>query len=1098
MKQKVLSLIFLFVIVFSCYGSGTIAFSADTSGELVSSVYTVTYSDTAYSGQNTVSGIPINTTVNTFLYNLRKENPDLLINIFSYNGVVPSFYDYISDYNDRRMYITVRENNADSGDKFILLTGINDYFEDDFEKYPLGMFIYNDSWRFNKYRTNVGYTSICEEDGNRFLRQTVAAKSDADYEETTYTATYTLGLTQFKVEKGNVAEMKFRLRRKGGSIYMQLRDTTTSADGHNFRTIHSFGDNLAVVYSSVHAVDASGTKLSFPDGEWVEFRIVFDRQNSDDSKNKMCLYVNDDTEPVLVQNKDNTTVYSNSLKFSSYPNFLWEDFRISFGFSPSDSGNVRAEFDIDDFSFTTNGVSKKTDKLYVYSKDEITGIEYAGALFDGDNTLKLEVNPNLNRTVKLIAAEKQNGTLVGINLMQGTISSANKVMLPLDFNVKSAADSEIQIFLWHNSTLTPLKEVMKADVSKASIAISNGHPRVVADKADFDRIRSSSDATHTEWKNKVISHADVICASFTTIDKSGSYYIGDNEGFQTVANRFKEAGTVLGMAYQITGDKKYSEKLYDMAIASSRLAGWTDGTVNNLTVSYMMEGFSLCYDWCYDAYTDVQRTAIADFATENCLGFAMSEYNNLERGSHTWSTTYTNHNSIPNANFIMGSVAFADYAPQLCETVLYYAGERIKNYLAGLAPDGGWWEGEMYTNLLFSHMAKASETLMLNFGEDNIIADTPFVERTADFQIAVKGPLGTYNFAELQNPNQYCMPEMLWLANRYNRKDVRSWALENINFTNAKNCALGLLWAEDLSDVDEHTFTNAYIRGIEHITLGNGYDADSSWLSVLGGVNMGSHKHLDLGSFIYDYNGVRWATELGLNNYYKGYHCETSKEKIYYRSRSEGHNTLVINPSSEDGGQRMNDSNGISKGEVVSYNLRADKPFAIYDLSTAYSDKADSVKRGFRMLDGNIGFIVRDEFVTTSDASEASPDEVYWFMHTDASIDVSSDGKSAILTQDGKSVKVTVMEDDLEISVANSMTPEPILSELLSYSSANGLELSKQYWNGHKPGDTDTSNDMKKLQIKHTGTGSGTITVMLAPVGTPVPRDAQKALINWN
>ena len=1088
MNKKAIASFLFFIIIFSfmSFKECIFVFASDL---LVSDDYTVTYSDQAYQGKNTVTDIPLNTSVNTFLYNIRKDNPDLLISLFSYDDTVSSYYDYISDYNDRRMYITVRKDNTDSGEKFILVPRIADYFVDDFEEYPLGTFIYNDSWKFNKYRTNTGYTSICEEEGNRFLRQTVAAKGDGDYEETSYTSTYTVGPGQFKVEKGNVAEMKFRLRRKGGSIYVQLRDTTTLSTGHNLRTIHGFSDNLALFYSSQYITNSTGERVKYPEGEWVEFRTVFDRSKSDDSKNYIYIYINGSAEAA----KYKLPFYS-----ASYPDFVWEDFKISFGFSPSDSGNVRAEFDIDDFSFTTNGKADTSDKLNVYSKGEITGMEYAGVLFDGDNSLKLTVNPGLNRTVEFIAAEKQNGTLVGVKVYKGTISSDNKVTFPLDFNVKSSGKSEVEVYLWHNSSLTPLKDVISLPASKTSVASANGHPRVVATQADFERIRNTTDNTHAQWKATVLLRADNICTNFTATNSKSEYYIGDSENFQTVVNRLKEYGTVLGMAYQLTGDKKYSEKLYEASVVAGNLSGITDGTMSNLTVSYLVEGLSLCYDWCYEAYTDAQRSTIADIAVNKCLMFAMDEYYNKERGSHTWSTTYTNHNSIPNANFITASVAFADYAPVVCETVLSYASERLKNYLAGLAPDGGWWEGEMYTNLVFAHIAKASATLMLNFGEDNIIADTPFVERTADFHIAVKGPQGTYNFAELQNPSKYCMPEMLWLANAYNRKDVRSWALDNINFASAKNCALGLLWAHDLSDVEEHTFTNAYIRGIEHITLGNGYDADSSWLSVLGGVNMGSHKHLDLGSFIYDYNGVRWATELGLNNYYKGYHCETSKEKIYYRSRSEGHNTLVINPSSEDGGQRMNDKNGISKGEIISYSLRSDRPYAVYDLSTAYSDKANSVKRGFRLLDGNIGFIVRDEFETTSDASETFPDEVYWFMHTDAQIEISQDSKKAVLTQDGKSVEVTVMEDNLEITAVNSMTPEPILSELLSYSSSHGLELDKQYWNGHKPGDTDTSDDMKKLQIKHTGTGVGSITVMLAPVGTSVPSDAEKILADWN
>ena len=68
------------------------------------------------------------------------------------------------------------------------------------------------------------------------------------------------------------------------------------------------------------------------------------------------------------------------------------------------------------------------------------------------------------------------------------------------------------------------------------------------------------------------------------------------------------------------------------------------------------------------------------------------------------------------------------------------------------------------------------------------------------------------------------------------------------------------------------------------------------------GDNKANHSHLDLGSFVFDAAGVRWAMDLGADDYnLPGYFSSLPGYSAgprwkYYRLRAEGHNTLVINP----------------------------------------------------------------------------------------------------------------------------------------------------------------------------------------------------------
>lgn len=1062
MKNKILSFMLIICVALSCCVT-TCSFASAKRPKLVSDTYSVTYSENG----NTISDIPMNTSVNTLLYNLRKENPDLLMDVSYSNGKLPQLWSNISERVSNRMYITVRSDNSDGGERFALMTTVSTSVFEDFEGYATGSFVSDYRWSHKKTSENIGVGYIADDAAsNRFFRISVPAVGDSDYTASSSTDVTPLGSMHLSAPDGEVTVVSFRVRNHNSKVTVRLRDTYNSADGHVINPILNFGSNLYCFYTTPGAVKgANGETLTFADDEWTDFRFEIDRT----SKNVSKIYVNGDE---IV-----------SVTLSHYPEFDWNDFKIEFRPSADNAGTLRAECDIDDFSFgASDDNGSLVQAVNVYSTDLTSGFEYAGALMGGDNKIKLTLDTSkLESASEIYAAEKCDGELVSLSVVNIPDSLTETAYISAELNVKKAGKSSVELYIWQDGTLTPYSKVISADISDISKAVSNGHPRVLTSEQRFEEIKKCDDEYITDLKQRVIAYADEICKCFTVTDSENEFYIGDEDNFSDVSNKVKKYGAVLGMAYQLTNNGIYSQKLYDILVAASQLTGWTDGNATNLTVAYMTEGFSLGFDWCYDGLTPEQRQSVADIAIGKCLGFAKDEYLNADRGSHTWSVTYTNHNPIPNASFITGSIAFAEYNPQLCQMILDYSSQRLKNFMAGLFPDGGWWEGSMYTNLLYAHMAKASETLALNFGIDDVIASNSFIQKSSDFFISMLGPCGTHNVAEEKTVVTSANPEMLWLAKLGLRADVCAWAIPRINCQNASNCVLALIWYDHSLAQGEYTFKNNYTRAVEHITLGSGSEGDALWLSVLGGVNMGTHKHLDLGSFICDYDGVRWATEFGCEDYYKGYHGETSEGKIFYRSRAEGHNTLEIKPTHLSGGQRMNDDNGISKAEVVKYNLRTAQPYAVYDMSTAYSDNASYVKRGFRLMKNNSGVIIRDEFSTSGDE-----DIINWYMHTDAEIILGQDGKSAVLTQDGKTLKLTVIEDGLTLSVVDSMTPEPILTELMETSKSNGLELSKQKKNTGK----------QKIQITRTGTGEGTITVVLSADST-IPADASLGLDDW-
>lgn len=56
---------------------------------------------------------------------------------------------------------------------------------------------------------------------------------------------------------------------------------------------------------------------------------------------------------------------------------------------------------------------------------------------------------------------------------------------------------------------------------------------------------------------------------------------------------------------------------------------------------------------------------------------------------------------------------------------------------------------------------------------------------------------------------------------------------------------------------------------VQIAVLRSGTGSSSSFLATKGGVANPNHGHLDLGSFVFDQGGVRWAADLGAEDYYK-------------------------------------------------------------------------------------------------------------------------------------------------------------------------------------------------------------------------------------
>jgi len=182
-----------------------------------------------------------------------------------------------------------------------------------------------------------------------------------------------------------------------------------------------------------------------------------------------------------------------------------------------------------------------------------------------------------------------------------------------------------------------------------------------------------------------------------------------------------------------------------------------------------------------------------------------------------------------------------------------------------------------------------------------------------------------------------------------------------------------------------------YYRAAEVVVLRSAWeDRNALFTGFKAGDNKANHSHLDLGSFVFDALGVRWAVDMGADNYnLPGYFG--GQRWNYYRLRAEGQNTIVVNPG--DGP----DQDPSAATKITHFQSTPQKAFAVADLTPAYKKHATLVLRGVAMLDRS-RLLIQDE-LKAENAIDA-----WWFMHTSADIQLGADGRSATLSADGSNV----------------------------------------------------------------------------------------------
>lgn len=545
---------------------------------------------------------------------------------------------------------------------------------------------------------------------------------------------------------------------------------------------------------------------------------------------------------------------------------------------------------------------------------------------------------------------------------------------------------------------TPVVPIPPAEAILARL--DRPHPRLLARAADFDRLQRTTgqDSTQKAWRAHLQQRADTLLT-----EAPSTYEIPDGLRLLSTSRRVVDRVYTLALIFRLTGERRYAERAAQELDAAAGFKDWNPR--HFLDTAEMTHAFAIGYDWLFDCWSPEQkgryRTAMVEKGLKPAVEL-LRKNTGFARARHNW-------NQVCNGGIGVGALALADEEPALARELLHLALKSIQLAMAEYAPDGAWAEGPGYWRYATSYNVVLLAALETALGTDFGLAAMPAFDLAGLFPIYITGPLDrTFNYAD-GGDGRIRSPEMFWLARRFQQP-----AYARYQVAMASPQPLDVLWYDPAIETDAAPALPLarYFRDAEVVSMRSAWgDRNALFVGFKAGDNRANHSHLDLGTFVLDALGVRWAVDLGADDYnlpaYFG-----NQRWTYYRLRAEGHNTLVVNPRAEP------DQDPAAAGKMVDWKLNPDRSSAVADLTAAYAKHTRRVQRGIALLEGR-QVLVQDEL----DALD--PAEVWWFVHTPAEVRIRDDGRQATLRSAGQELEIEILAPPVASFTAMDARPLP-------------------------------------------------------------------------
>lgn len=614
-------------------------------------------------------------------------------------------------------------------------------------------------------------------------------------------------------------------------------------------------------------------------------------------------------------------------------------------------------------------------------------------------------------------------------------------------------------------SLSPNPTKVTADDVKNAVSGRTGSDIfVLANDEDFARLKRNYEKRDDEKLNSYFDYVKKCADQLMDAEPLGYIMDDEEDSILETARAILERVIVTAFMWRMTGEEKYADRCKAEMDNACAFPDWHE--IHFLDTAELTFAVSLGANWLYDHLSQEEFASYGQTVYDKA--FTVSEGKILSQNWWKWSKT--NWNSICFGGLGIGAMVFYDLYPEFAADFLAETFKKAAYNFETFTPDGVYVEGSGYWEYCTTYLTYFMSTADLFIGTDFGLSDMDGFLKLGTFPLYITGAVSVFNYGD-NKPVSVGAPSLFWFSKKlgdpvvaqYQARVTVESELENGKgeYELARECAVGALWydADLLIGLEKAELPLSVCMksdaSQEFAAFRSGFfDENDTYAAIKGGYNYTNHGDLDIGTFVFDSMGERWAADLGPADYgNSGYFVGIiggGRWKVYAK-RAEGQNTLVFdtNPLYED--QYPFARAGFTSFEADEKNGGT----AVLDMSEAYRFKGvKTAQRTFELYNGRTSLRVRDDFTCRGKR------DVYWFMHTKADIEI-KDPHHAVLTLNGKKMNAVLSEDSVggfEIRDAVSMK-EGVDNRL------------KGDWDG-----------LKKLTVAAYGVSGGTIEVRLEPV----------------
>ena len=519
------------------------------------------------------------------------------------------------------------------------------------------------------------------------------------------------------------------------------------------------------------------------------------------------------------------------------------------------------------------------------------------------------------------------------------------------------------------------------------------HPRLLLRSGDIGAIKKfrqeSSNARRVH--DKIVADAE----KFLSLEPVVFQKDASNKRILSVSREALKRIFYLSYAYKMTDDTRYAARAEKEMLAVSAFETWNPS--HFLDVGEMTMALAIGYDWLYDYLSRHSRSIIGTAIYEKGLKAQENE-------KHTWFYTASNNwNQVCNAGMIYGALATMERSPEYNKALIAKCIESNPVAQKCYEPNGAYPEGYSYWDYGTGFEVMLVAALQSALGTDAGIASQKSFMSSAEFMTYMEAPSGkNYNYAD-SGSGVHCIPSKYWFARQAGDASIVVTDEMHVAAGNVPNDRLLPIYMIFGSALD---FKNnalpkskVWIGGGElplYIYRAGWQSKDDTYFAIKGGHASTNHAHMDAGSFIYEWGGVRWSVDLGSHAYAilekEGVDLwnrgQNSERWSVFRLGQHAHGVLTFN-------EQAHNVKGIAT--IVDVNTTSREKSVELDLTPTFKGQVAEVKRSAK-LDKNDYLTITDHIVVGDKDTNAE-----WKIATNAKAEIINP-TTIQLEQDGKTI----------------------------------------------------------------------------------------------